>query len=215
MYRSQRRLDTRARRSQMSTTTECIQRPSCVLSLPDVRLSFEFSGSSFHFKSERSLSPPSVRRSNIVPAIRSPRSYTVEAICAIAHPEPTHALATSRCMSHLLTGSKDGYIRDYDVFAAVNGKTFLTAPQRQHCSVIEGTMKAGQLRTWWENPATFNDLVEENSRSQVCSLLMQSDALWALAGSEVFSFHRRLCVQVLGSGDFPTAWACELVHYTA
>ena len=51
-------------------------------------------------------------------------------------------------MTHLLTGSDDGYIRDYDVFAAVNGKVFLTAPQRQHCGVIEGIMKAGQIRYW-------------------------------------------------------------------
>jgi transcriptional activator SPT8 len=93
-------------------------------------------------------------------------------------------------MSHLLTGSDDGYIRDYDVFAAVNGKSFLTAPQRHHCGVVEGIMKAGQIRSWWENPdmSRFNgatQVSDDPSTSPVYSLLMQSDALWALAGSNV------------------------------
>ena len=93
-------------------------------------------------------------------------------------------------MSHLLTGSDDGYIRDYDIFAAVNGKSFLTAPQRHHCGVVEGIMKAGQIRSWWGNPdmSRFNgaaQISEEPSLSPVYSLLMQSDALWALAGSNV------------------------------
>ena len=138
------------------------------------------------------MSPAWIRRSKLVPSVLHPRSYTVEAICAIAHPEPTHSLASSMCMTHLLTGSQDGYIRDFDVFAAVNGKTFLTAPQRQHCQVVEGTMKAGQLRTWWENPAApagADDVIEDTSRSAATSLAMHSDALWALAGTEVRLYH--------------------------
>ncbi|TFK54780.1 WD40 repeat-like protein [Heliocybe sulcata] len=91
-------------------------------------------------------------------------------------------------MSHLLTGGDDGYIRDYDVFAAVNGKNFLTAPQRHHCGVIEGTMKAGQIRFWWENPGDPVKLSgtegEETSLSPVYSLAAHSDALWALAGTD-------------------------------
>ncbi|KAL5511215.1 SPT8_2 [Sanghuangporus vaninii] len=136
---------------------------------------------------ERTMSPARARRARLVPVNPNPRSYTVEAICAIAHPEPTHSLAASACMTHLLTGSQDGYIRDYDVFAAVNGKTFLTAPQRAHCGVVEGTMKAGQLRMWWENPAvpsTADSVVEDHTRSPVTALAMHSDALWALAGTE-------------------------------
>lgn len=136
----------------------------------------------------RSLSPARIRRSKLYPSVKTPRSYTVEAICAIAHPEPTHSLAASMCMTHLLTGSQDGYIRDYDIFAAVNGKNFLTAPQRHHCGVVEGTMKSGQLRTWWENPADPSNAyspTEETALSPVYSMLMQSDALWALAGTQV------------------------------
>jgi transcriptional activator SPT8 len=99
-------------------------------------------------------------------------------------------------MTHLLTGSDDGYIRDYDVFSAVNSKTFLSAPQRHHASVVEGLMKAGQLRCWWENPAkqrpqpTFSQpgilsIEDEPGLAPVYSLAMHSDALWALAGTDV------------------------------
>lgn len=143
---------------------------------------------------QRSLSPAQLRKNALLlpsgNTFPNPRSYTVEAVCAIAHPVPTHALAHSLCMSHLLTGSDDGYIRDYDVFAAVNGKSFLTAPQRHHCGVVEGIMKAGQIRCWWENPdlSRFNanaPVSEEPAISPVYSLLMHSDALWSLAGSNV------------------------------
>jgi len=98
-------------------------------------------------------------------------------------------------MTHLLTGSDDGYIRDYDIFSAVNGKNFLSAPQRSHSGVVEGTMKSGQLRFWWENPilpipdvSTLDrtSLKEEDAAlSPVYSLAMHSDALWTLAGTDV------------------------------
>ncbi|KAH8116924.1 WD40 repeat-like protein [Phellopilus nigrolimitatus] len=154
---------------------------------------------------ERPMSPARIRRTRLVSSTTHPRSYTVEAICAIAHPEPTHSLAASMCMTHLLTGSQDGYIRDYDVFSAVNGKTFLTAPQRQHCAVVEGTMKSGQLRMWWENPGApqADAIVEDHTRSPVTSLAMQSDALWALGGTE--SGHINLFTVRHEPGQFITA----------
>lgn len=91
-------------------------------------------------------------------------------------------------MTHLLTGSDDGYIRDYDIFAAVNGKSFLTAPQRHHAGVVEGLMKSGQLRFWWENPVATNvkqSSDDDSTQAPVFSLAAQSDALWALAGTDV------------------------------
>lgn len=143
---------------------------------------------------KRSLSAAQIRkRALFLSPGHVSRSYTVEAICALPHPVPTHALASSFCMTHLLTGSDDGYIRDYDIFTAVNGKNFLTAPQRHHSGVVEGIMKSGQLRFWWENPvlpdvAKSNGMIlgeEESSLSPVYSLAMQSDALWTLAGTDV------------------------------
>lgn len=117
-----------------------------------------------------------------------PRSFTVEAICAIPHPVPTHSLASSLCMTHLLTGSEDGYIRDYDIFSAVNGKVLLTAPQRHHCGVMEGVIKAAQIRYWWENPADLRNAPMPADDTPLCaphSMLMHSDALWSLAGTDV------------------------------
>ncbi|KAF9464759.1 WD40-repeat-containing domain protein [Collybia nuda] len=145
---------------------------------------------------KRSLSPAQVRKKVLLSPIGSAHqkgSYTVEAVCAIPHPVPTHALASSFCMTHMLTGSDDGYIRNYDIFSAVNGKNFLTAPQRHHSGVVEGIMKSGQLRFWWENPALTDvsrldvDGIppgEEQNLSPVYSLTMHSDALWALAGTD-------------------------------
>ena len=147
----------------------------------------------------RPPSPAQIRKTKLLSDISWPRSFTVEAICAIPHPCATHALASSLCMTHLITGSDDGYIRDYDLFAAVNGKIFLTAPQRQHCGVIEGIMKAGQIRCWWENAlSTVNPdgSLGEAPLYPVYSLAMQSDALWSLAGSDVSTRHslgRPLC----------------------
>lgn len=92
-------------------------------------------------------------------------------------------------MTHLLTGSDDGYIRDYDIYAACNGKTYLTAPQRHHCGFVEGIMKAGVIRSWWENAPPNSKPSEdpvESTYSPVYSLLLHSDALWGLSGSKVW-----------------------------
>ncbi|EKM55353.1 uncharacterized protein PHACADRAFT_173464 [Phanerochaete carnosa HHB-10118-sp] len=136
---------------------------------------------------KRSLSPAGLRKARLLADLRWPRSFTVEAICAIPHPYPTHCLASSLCMSHLLTGSDDGYIRDYDIFTGVNGKVYLTAPQRHHCGVMEGLMKAAQIRLWWENPVNLAAMPGPVDEPPLCapySLLMHSDALWSLAGTE-------------------------------
>ncbi|KAH9981188.1 WD40-repeat-containing domain protein [Lactifluus volemus] len=130
----------------------------------------------------RSLSPSHTRRSQLRPSVLYPRSYVVEAICALPHPVPTHSLAATPCMTHFLTGSEDGYIRDYDIFSAVNGKMFLTAPQRHHAGVVEGTLKAGQVRSWWENPDGPTPSAEAG-RSPVHSLALHGDALWGLSGT--------------------------------
>ena len=92
-------------------------------------------------------------------------------------------------MTHLVTGSEDGYIRDYDIFSAVNGKVFLTAPQRHHAGVVEGSLKAGQIRSWWENPEPSTPSAEPG-RSPVHSLALHSEALWGLSGTNVGNLAR-------------------------
>ncbi|KAG9004261.1 Transcription factor spt8 [Tulasnella sp. JGI-2019a] len=121
-----------------------------------------------------------------------PRSYAIDPICALPHPVPTSCLASSVCMTYLTTGSEDGFVRCYDFFAGINGKTFLTAPQRHHCGIGEGTMKAGVLKMWWENYAPTglgnggpakNEDGEDKTLSPVHSMAMQGDALWSLSGT--------------------------------
>lgn len=141
---------------------------------------------------KRSPSPAGLRRLQLLKDLTWPRSFTVEAICAIPHPVPTHSLAASLCMTHFITGSDDGYIRDYDIFAGVNGKVLLTAPQRHHCGVMEGVIKAAQIRYWWENPADMRNLTLPIEETQLCapySMIMHSDALWSLAGTDVGPLH--------------------------
>lgn len=102
-------------------------------------------------------------------------------------------------MTHLLTGSGDGYIRDYDFYAGCNGKVLLTAPQRQHCGLGEGVMKGGVLRMWWENPSGEGitqppggdvtpapaNVQEAGAPSPVYCMTLHSDALWGLSGTAV------------------------------
>ncbi|KAG8787382.1 Transcription factor spt8 [Serendipita sp. 397] len=129
----------------------------------------------------RSISPASIRRERLrIPPFQC-KSYAIEPVCAIPHPSPTNALAASTCMTHLLTGSDDGYIRIYDLIASVNGRTFLTAPQRSHCGLGDTLMRAGILRCWW--PATTQERYDAGESPAVYSLACQSDALWALSGS--------------------------------
>ncbi|KAF9075225.1 WD40-repeat-containing domain protein [Rhodocollybia butyracea] len=164
----------------------------------------------------RAISPAGVRRKALRLA-KVPRNLTVEAVCAIPHPVPTNALAASHCMTHLITGSDDGYIRDYDIFAALNSKIFLSAPQRHHSGVVEGLMKAGQHRFWWENKlsSTFSGIAEDRSLVPVCSLIMHSDALWALAGTDMgpinlFTVRHepgRLCHTLVGHRDLVSSLA--------
>ncbi|CAE6414568.1 unnamed protein product [Rhizoctonia solani] len=145
----------------------------------------------------RAASPAALRRAAFITEISSSnRSYSIDPICAYPHPVPTHSLAASKCMTHLLTGSDDGYIRDYDFYAGCNGKVLLTAPQRQHCGLGEGVMKGGVLRMWWENPSgedgsqssgdmtpAPSNVLEGGPPSPVYCMTLHSDALWGLSGT--------------------------------
>ncbi|KAF8320054.1 WD40 repeat-like protein [Clavulina sp. PMI_390] len=117
------------------------------------------------------------------------KSYTIEPIIALPHPEGTHALAGSACLTHFLTGSEDGFIRDYDIFASANGKNLLTAQQRAYSGLADVNLKAGVLRSWWENgkPINSNGVLAPGtpaSRSPVYSMAVQADALWGLSGTK-------------------------------
>ncbi|KAJ1309760.1 hypothetical protein OPQ81_006526 [Rhizoctonia solani] len=130
----------------------------------------------------RAASPAARRRALFTTDTSAPiRSYSIDPICAYPHPVATHSLAASKCLTHLLTGSDDGYIRDYDFYAGCNGKVLLTAPQRQHCGLGEGVMKGGVLRMWWENPSAT--CLTRAYLPPVYCMALHSDALWGLSGT--------------------------------
>jgi transcriptional activator SPT8 len=68
---------------------------------------------------------------------------------AAIHPNPIYSIAATRCFRWVLTGSEDGYIRKWDFFASMNGKTMLTQVQRHQ--LVDSITKAGYLASWWEN----------------------------------------------------------------
>lgn len=126
-------------------------------------------------------------------------SYDVVPYGAALH-NSTHvySIAATRCMRWFFTGGDDGYIRKYDFYASMNGKTMLTQAQRH--PFVDSVTKAGVLLSYWENeeinrPATVTqDLympplstMEYNpdaKLSPVHSIAVHSDALWALGGLE-------------------------------
>ncbi|KAG0288639.1 Transcription factor spt8, partial [Dissophora globulifera] len=65
------------------------------------------------------------------------------------HPCNIYCMAATQCMRWVFTGSEDGYIRKYDFFASMNGKTLLTQGQRH--GQVDSVTKAGILTSYWEN----------------------------------------------------------------
>lgn len=149
-----------------------------------------------------------LRRKLFVTPQPYPKSYGIDPVCALPHPVATHCLAASLCMTYLCTGSEDGFVRCYDFFAGINGKTYLTAPQRHHCGIGEGTAKAGVLKMWWENYApadkTMGEDADERTLSPVHCMAMQGDALWSLSGTAVRSLCSLSFLLLLSWWPFPS-----------
>ncbi|KAG0197627.1 Transcription factor spt8 [Mortierella sp. GBA30] len=77
--------------------------------------------------------------------------------CVLAvHPCNIYCMAATQCMRWVFTGSEDGYIRKYDFFASMNGKTMLTQGQRH--GQVDSVTKAGILTSYWENEEQPNKL---------------------------------------------------------
>ncbi|KAI7906667.1 WD40-repeat-containing domain protein [Cokeromyces recurvatus] len=119
-------------------------------------------------------------------------SYDCVPIVAAVHPTPISSLATTHCYRWVFTGSEDGYIRKWDFFSSMNGKTSLTQAQRHY--FVDSVVYAGVLSSWWENEEVPETNSNESSLppikpfdiklSPVFSLAVQSEALWALSGCE-------------------------------
>ncbi|TYJ58233.1 hypothetical protein B9479_001058 [Cryptococcus floricola] len=137
----------------------------------------------------RSATPPHlVRRSFLKPAFNlqyPPRSLSVEVVAGIPLPTPIHSLGSSNCMSYLLAGGQDGFIRAYDFWGTVNGTQTMTAQQRSVIGLGETVNKAGVARGWWTNEVEgiVGGTLAKRPEA-VYSMACEGDALWTLAGTQ-------------------------------
>ncbi|KAG0239792.1 WD40-repeat-containing domain protein [Mortierella sp. GBAus27b] len=83
------------------------------------------------------------------PHILDCRSFDIMPCVLAVHPCNIYCMAATQCMRWVFTGSEDGYIRKYDFYASMNGKTMLTQGQRH--GQVDSVTKAGILASYWEN----------------------------------------------------------------
>ncbi|KAG0370709.1 WD40-repeat-containing domain protein [Gamsiella multidivaricata] len=83
------------------------------------------------------------------PNVLDCKSFDIMPCVLAVHPCNIYCMAATQCMRWVFTGSEDGYIRKYDFFASMNGKTMLTQGQRH--GQVDSVTKAGILTSYWEN----------------------------------------------------------------
>ncbi|KAF9161012.1 Transcription factor spt8 [Actinomortierella ambigua] len=83
------------------------------------------------------------------PHVLDCRAFDIIPYVLAVHPCNIYCLAATQCMRWVFTGSEDGYVRKYDFFASMNGKTPLTQGQRH--GQVDSVTKAGILTSYWEN----------------------------------------------------------------
>ncbi|KAG0238781.1 Transcription factor spt8 [Actinomortierella wolfii] len=64
------------------------------------------------------------------PNVLDCKAFDIIPYVLAVHPCNIYCLAATACMRWVFTGSEDGYVRKYDFFASMNGKTPLTQGQR-------------------------------------------------------------------------------------
>ncbi|KAJ1656300.1 Transcription factor spt8 [Dispira simplex] len=121
------------------------------------------------------------------------RTYDVTPYVLAVHPNPIYSVASTPCMTWVLTGSEDGYIRRWNFFDSMNGTLALTQNQRH--MQVDTVTKAGVMTSYWDNddnPEPYPDIIRGSVKnpyfsrnlSPVYSLNLQSEALWAVSGQE-------------------------------
>jgi transcriptional activator SPT8 len=170
---------------------------------------------SFSFTS--SDTPANVlRRKLFVPSKETMDQHLLlDPFIVIPQPGHVHSLAATPCMSYLLTGSEDGYVRTYDFWASANGKNMLSTQQRAMATLGEGVNKGGVVKGYYKNDVEIEEVVGEEEEEPplqtasqpakpakeivktrkmqpVHSLAVQGDGLWALSGTEVCHHSLRL-----------------------
>ncbi|KAI8067773.1 WD40-repeat-containing domain protein [Gongronella butleri] len=158
---------------------------------------------------------PSKRQVNLTlaPELAHAASFDITPLAAAIHPNAIYSLAATRCFRWVFTGSDDGYIRKWDFFASINGKTPLTQAQRHQFA--DSISLAGVISSWWENDEQPEPVIKmepngtdvpdspassistsnvptvskETKLSPVYSMAVQSEALWGLQGMESGAVH--------------------------
>ncbi|WWC63085.1 uncharacterized protein I303_105684 [Kwoniella dejecticola CBS 10117] len=138
--------------------------------------------------SQHDLPPPphQIRRNLFVPSYSTPpKSLSIEAIVGIPLPSPVHSLGYTSCLSYVLTGSQDGYVRAYDFWGSVNGGQLMTAQQRNAVGLGETINKAGVARGWWANEVEGINGGSVSKRAEpVYSIACEGDGLFVLTGTQ-------------------------------
>ncbi|CAJ0628247.1 5183_t:CDS:2 [Entrophospora sp. SA101] len=145
--------------------------------------------------------------SKLQPFADTCKSYEIVPYVAAIHACHVHALDVTKNMRWVFTGGDDGFIRKYDFFASMSGKTLLT--QNQKHTQVESVQKAGVIVSYWENEeqppptpkseGTSQNISEPSSSeiklSSVYSIAVQSEAIWLLSGLE--PEQQRLVIRLL------------------
>ncbi|WFD31245.1 Transcription factor spt8 [Malassezia sp. CBS 17886] len=116
---------------------------------------------------------------------RTTLGYSIDPVGAAPHGTSINAMTLSRDGDILLSGGSDGYVRWYDLYATMNGKSMLTQNLRN--TFVDGVTKGGVLTSWWGNMhMSLDDTVSDRERplSPVHSLVCQRDGLWGMCGGQ-------------------------------
>ncbi|OLL25619.1 Transcription factor spt8 [Neolecta irregularis DAH-3] len=129
-------------------------------------------------------------------------SYDIVPYLAAPHSTSVNAIAVTSFIKWIFTGGQDGYIRRFDFYSSMLGRSLLTVAQRHPYvdsvtkvlirNVSETYLKAGVLLSYWENeeppeesstPAPSYQ-VSSPRLSPVYCLAVHSQAVWILSGLE-------------------------------
>ncbi|KAF5092399.1 hypothetical protein D0Z03_002878 [Geotrichum reessii] len=125
------------------------------------------------------------------PSVQNCATYDIVPYTAAIHACPVYCVDVSWGMKWMFTGGQDGFIRRYNFFDSINNKLPLTVAQRH--PFVDSITRSGVLTSYWENeqPVYENEIklgkdgLYEPKLSPVYSMVVQSEAIWLLAGLEV------------------------------
>lgn len=107
---------------------------------------------------------PQQFRADITAKARIATEFDIVPSVAIPYTSQCHSLAFTDGPKWILTGGEDGFIRKYDFFQSIEGKSPLTMAQRH--SLVDSITKAGVISSYWENeqPMTKRQLMQSNPK---------------------------------------------------